>query len=249
MATKINFTFLLRGIEPAKILTDYQNGYFSRPREVKSKFRIAQNTTILAPTYGNSNQAGIYAIKDRNNSNVVIATTNQANFEVFTKTGGELPKGGRCPVCLQDFDHEAIGYPLAYQETTILTNADPDPKKGVYRIIYTFWVDDARFCCFEHAYWYVRNILIRPADQRDTTIRNSEQLLQLLFMFMHPGKKLLLPANDPKLLISNKGSLTNEEWQNNRHLYVATDRVVVIPLKREYIQQHFNASTPFEILS
>ena len=54
MTTRVTPTFLLKGLDPNKLLTDYQSGFFNRPPKISSKIVIAKNTAILAPTYGTS---------------------------------------------------------------------------------------------------------------------------------------------------------------------------------------------------
>ena len=56
---------------------------------------------------------------------------------------------------------------------------------------------------------------------------------------MYPTAAILRPAQDPRLLRLNRGSLTKEEWQDQRHIYIRTDRILMIPAKVEYIQQNF----------
>lgn len=238
MTTRVTPTFLLKGLDPHRLLADYQSGFFSRQPSNKSKIRIAQNTTILAPTYGTTNHSPIFSVKDRNNCSIIFATTGHADFEVFTRTGGSLPTGGRCDFCKDDFTDIAVGYPIGYQEITVLTNDDPNPKNAHYRVIYIFWVE-GKFCSFECALGYVQLLLARPSDYRDTTIRDSERLLKLLHKLMYPTVGPLRPAQDPKLLRSNGGSLTRQEWQDHRHIYVRTDRILMIPAKVEYVQQNF----------
>ncbi len=238
MATRVMPTFLLKGVDPAKLLSDYHAGVFSRPIPVKAPIRVAHNSSVLAPTYGTSNQDPIFTIKDRNNNSVVIATSNHAPFETFTSSGGTLPKGGRCEFCRDDFEHTIIGYPLAYEEETILTPSMEDPTQSVYRVIYIFWVE-GRFCSFECCLAYVRNTMMRPADHRDTMIRDSERMLKLLHKLSYPASGSLRTAQDPRLLKCNGGPLSREEWLDQRHTFVRTDRVLMIPAKAEYIQQNF----------
>lgn len=238
MATRVSPAFLLKGLDPNKLLADYQAGFFSRQPTFKSKIKIAQNTAILAPTYGTTNYSPVFCVKDRNNCSIIIATTNHADFEVFTRTGGQLPTGGRCDLCKEDFNGTAMGYPTGYQELTVLTNDDGDPKNARYRILYTFWVE-GEFCSFECALGWIGLILSRPADFRDTTLRNSESMLRHLYKLMYPTAGPLRPSQDPKLLRTRKGSLTKEEWQDPRHVYIRTDRILMIPAKVEYVQQNF----------
>ena len=238
MATRVTPTFLLKGLDPNRLLADYQAGLFSRQPVIKSKIKIAHNTAILAPTYGTTNHSPIFCVKDRNNCSVIIATTGHAGFEVFTRTGGSLPVGGRCSFCNADFAHTAMGYPIGYQELAVLTNDDPNPKTARYRILYTFWTE-RKFCDCECALGFVKMMLARPSDYRDTTIRDSERLMHLMYKLMYPTAGPLRPAQDPGLLIENGGSLTREQWKDQRHIYMRTDRVLMIPAKVEYVQQNF----------
>ena len=236
MTTRINPTFLLKGIDPAKLYADYQTGYFNRPPPTKSKIKITQNSAILAPVYGTTNYDPVFSVKDRNNCSIIIATTGHSDFDVFTRTGGNLPVGGRCGHCKEDFTETAIGYPIGYSETTVLTNVEG--KEPVYRLIYTFWVE-GKFCSFECALGYIKLILSKPADFRDTTIRDTERLLKLLYKRMYPNSGTLRGAQDPNLLLVNGGWLTKEQWQDVRHVYIRTDRILMIPAKVEYIRQNF----------
>lgn len=238
MSTRVTPTFLLKGLDPNKLIADYQAGVFSRPITNKQKIKISNNAAILAPAYGSTNHSPIFRVKDRNNCSVIIATTGHSDFEVFNTKCGELPTGGRCDYCKEDFVVTSVGYPVEYKETTILTNDSNDPRQARYRILYTFWVE-GKFCSFECALGYVRNVLSRPADYRDTTLRDSERMLKSLYKLMHPNAGILRPAQDPRLLQVNGGSLTREEWQNNKHVYIRTDRILMIPAKVEYVQQNF----------
>jgi len=240
MATRVTPTFLLKGLDPNKLLADYQAGFFMRNPVVKTKIKIANNTAILAPTYGTTNHSPIYCVKDRHNCSVIIATTGHSDFEVFTRTGGQLQNGGRCDLCKNDFEHTSMGYPVGYQEQTVLTNDDSDPRNARYRVLYTFWVE-GEFCSFECAAGYVKLILSRPSDYRDTTVRDSYRMLNMLFKLMHPTAGPLRPSQDPRLLSRNGkgGSLTEEQWKDPRHIYVRTDRILMIPAKVEYVQQNF----------
>ena len=238
MTTHVTPTFFLKGVDPDKLLLDYQAGFFSRPIAPKKKIIIAQSTTILAPTYGSTNHDPVFCIKDKNNCSVVVATTGHANYQVFTRTGGELRVGGCCDRCKNTFTHTSVGYPIAYQEMTVLTNDSKDLKSARYRVLYVFWVE-GEFCTFECALGYVRQFLALPADHRDTTLRDSERLLKMFYKLTHPNAPPLRPSQDPRLLISNGGSLTTDKWSDIRHIYVRTDRVLMIPAKVEYVQQNF----------
>lgn len=236
MATKINHTFLIKGQDPYKIFAEYKAGAANRPVVRKGKLRVAQAAPILAETFGTTNHDPMFTLKDRNNNTVIIATSGHNDFEVFTTTGGTLAQGGRCRCCQEDFTDVAIGYPVAYQEHRVLINTAGDAR---YKNLYTFWVED-RFCCFECALYYLRVMLARPNDNRDPVLQNSEHWLNMLYRLMHPNSPPLRAAPDPKLLASNGSKLTKEQWLDRRHVYKQTDRILMIPAKREYVQQTVN---------
>lgn len=243
MGTKINPTFLLKGLDVNKLLADYQAGVFSRNVSTKSQIKISSNITILAPVYGTTNKSPIFCIKDRNNCSVIIATTGHVDFDVFTRTGGQLQNGGRCDACKKDFEHAAVGYPLGYQESTVLTNSDSNIQNARYRIIYTFWVEGT-YCGFECAYEDLEKITEKSSNYRDSTVRDSGRMLQMLYKLMYPNNPPLRPKQNPRLLNvhGNRGSLSEDQLDDKRHIYIRTDRIVMMPAKVEYIQQHFQHS-------
>ena len=236
MATRINHTFLIKGQDPYKLLAEYKAGAANRPVVRKGKMKVVQAAPMLAETFGTTNRDPIFTVKDRNNNTVIIATSGHHDFEVFTATGGTLAQGGRCRCCLEDFTGVAIGYPVAYQEHRVLTNTTGIAQ---YKNLYTFWVED-RFCCFECALYYLRVISARPNDCRDPTTQSSEQWLNMLYRLMYPGSPPLRQSADPKLLQSNGSHLTRAQWLDRRHTYRVTDRILMIPAKREYVQQAVN---------
>jgi hypothetical protein len=243
MATKITPTFLLKGIDPQKIISDYQAGVFSKPVQAKQKIKIPQNKTILAQSYGSSNHDAIFCIKDKNNCSIIVATSGHEDYQLYTRNGGALPKGGRCEFCREDFTDIALGYPVGFSETTLLTNDDSDINNARYRNFYNFWVE-GHFCSFECALGFVQMILSKPFD-RDNTLLDSEFLLKLLFKLMHPNG-ILREAQDPRLLKVNGGSLTKEQWQDKKHIYVRTERILMIPAKVEYNQQNYMSAVVAE---
>lgn len=243
MSTRVNPTFLLKGINPNKILADYQAGLYFRSSKPKSHIKQSKNTSILAPVYGTSNKDPIFAVKDRNNTDIIIATTNQSNYEVYTKLGGSLPEGGRCQRCSKDFKHTAIGYPVAFQEQTILIGHGLEAK---YRIIYVFWTEGIFHSC-ECALAYLNLLLAQPADYRNTSYRDSVRWLRMMHKLMYPDAGVLRESQDPQLMKSNGGSIPDEEWNANTHIYKRTDRLLLIPAKTEYVRQ--NVTDPVASIS
>src|SRR5579872_5112788 len=106
-------TFHLKRIEPAKIIADYQAGKFTEIKLPSQKIKVPEMAPIVAPTYGDTMEAPVFAFKDRNNTSVVMASTGHKAFEIFTKTGGDLPKGGICEWCFGEFKDEGVPELLA----------------------------------------------------------------------------------------------------------------------------------------
>ena len=233
MSASINPTFLLKGVDPAKIIRDYNNGLYSRPPVAKSKIKLASARPTMAPQYGSNNRESIYAIRDKYNTNNIFVTSGHKDCEVYTKNGCKLPQGGFCPSCEKHYTHESVGYPIAMQENNIMC-----PVENVYKLTYVFWVEGA-FCRFECALGFLRKNFSRYTNYQDQSTRDSEELLKFLYKLMYPNGPRLRPSQDVRLLERNGGSLNDDEWNDNSHVYVKTDRVLLLPMKSEYLQQNF----------
>jgi len=233
MSGQNKHTFLLKGIDPNKLLNDYKNGIFPKIFEIK-KFPLAPNNRLTVQLYGSSDNDPIFSIKDRNNNSIVIATTGYENYQLVSANDGNNPQiGGRCDFCKRDFNHQNLGYPVAHEEHTLLVDNDDVP---CYKIYYVFWMDHET-CSFECSLSKVREQQCRHSEFKENSTKNSEFMLHKLFKLTHPNSGVLRPAQDPRLLKSNKGSLTKEEWENPKFLYKPTDRILMLPVKTEYLQK------------
>lgn len=228
MASHVTPTFLLKGLDFKKLVTDYQSGFFFRVPLRKEGIKLTKTSSALSQTYGNSNLDSIFQVKDKYNTNVVIATTAHTDFEVFNKNGGKLSQGGRCDHCKQDIQGTPVGYPVKHEEVSALV---PDGSgEARYRFWYVFWTE-GRYCDFQCCLAGVK---------KDQTLHEHERLLKLLYRLSHPKGGVLVPAQDARLLLCNGGSLTTEQWKDVKHDYVSTDCLVTLPVKREFIRQDFN---------
>ena len=215
-------TFLLKGLIPDKLHYDYHNGYFNRPIPTKEPIRLTKNITVLAPEYSNNNNDAVFMIKDKNNKNSIITTTGHEIYNIFMANGQQLPKGERCDICKCDFEHTRMICPTSYREDTII-------KNGRLYSVYNFW-GFGEFCSFNCSYAHVLKIPLN----NDINATNYIQLLKFLYFLVYPDGPPLRPTQDIKLLKSNGGSLTEEQWADTKHVYVPTDRVRLYPVKMEY---------------
>ena len=233
MSVQNKHTFLLKGVDPVKLLDEYKKGIFTvLPNDIK-KYPLAQSNKLIASVYSTSSDDPIYSMKDKNNNTVIIATTGSENYELYMNNNGDPPPiGGICDFCKRCFDNQNLGYPVSHEEYTLLVNAD----NPYYKLHYVFWMY-GETCSLECSLSEIRKLQGKTADFRDSLTRNSEYMLHKLFKLMYPNELVLRPAQNPKLLKTNKGSLTQEEWEDRNFLYKKTDRVLMMPIKMEYLQK------------
>jgi len=233
MSVQNKHTFLLKGIDPNKLINDYKAGKFSIIDENAKKFPLSQNNKLIVPVYGTSDADPIFSIKDKNNNNIIITTAGHENYELFMAENGEHSHmGGRCDFCKRDFETQNIGYPVAHEEYTLLV----DDNNPYYKIHYVFWMHDET-CSLECSLGGIRKSQCKSSEHKENLTKNSEYIIHKLFKLMYPNSGLLRPAQDPKLLKINKGSLSREEWENPKYLYKPTDRILMLPIKIEYLQK------------
>lgn len=237
MSTKQNPTFILKGIDPNEVMTAYVNGYFTNDLPPIGKINVIENTDLVAPIYGSSSADPIYSMKDRHNNDVVFATTGHTQFDYYINNLGKTPMGGRCDACKRDFTTKVVGYPIKLEVKHVLIN-NPEDENDYYRTIYIFWVDGVH-CRDECALFRIRELNKKPYSCRDPNLRDSENLLNMLHRLKTRGTEEL-KCNDPALLKSRSGSLTDEQWENKNVSYENCYRVHLIPVKREFIQHLFN---------
>jgi hypothetical protein len=236
MSVQTKSTFLLKWVDSRELLRNYKNNVFPNiPTNIK-KFPLAQNSKLIAPVYGTSEKDPIYSVKDKNNNSVVIATAGYENYELFMLENGEHPPmGGRCDFCKRDFTHQSIGYPVVQQEYNLLSS--DSNGESFYKVYYVFWIY-GELCSLDCSLSEVRKAQCRRSDYRENLTKNSEAMLHKLHKLMYPRSGLLRPAQDPKLLKINKGSLSDQAWEDPKFLYKKTDRILLLPIKIEYLQRN-----------
>jgi hypothetical protein len=113
-----------------------------------------------------------------------------------------------------------------------------DDKIPKYKVYYTFWVD-GRFCNFSCALSHINKLLSSHPKYIDVIYRDSDKLLKFMYKCLYPNNPPIKPAQDPKLLMINGGSLEREEWENPKYVYKKTNNIIMIPSKIEYIREKF----------
>jgi len=218
----------LKKIKFEDIVEKYKSKYFFKPYIIIDNVKKIKN--IDNKIYSSNKDDDIYFSTDRNGNKQVVATSNCKNFKVF-KEKGELLQNGRCEYCLQDYNTGTIGYPIKYEEKEYLDSNDK------INILYAFWIEGS-FCSFECCLKYIQIYKNNHTNSCEFIYNSgSEELLRLLFKLTYPDKDKLLPAQDKRLLKSNGGSLEYNEWKNNVNPFKKTNRLVLIPIKEEFIKQ------------
>lgn len=213
-------TFLLKDIDPNILYKKYKEGYFNRDIPKKCKIKIVHPEVI---------QSTIFKPKEQNCVNhIKITLSGENDVEFFKSNGNKIILGGRCDYCKCDFETEKIGYPLIYENKQILT------KDETYKNIHIFWIEGS-FCSYECCLSYVK--LINNNLVKDNLMMDAEVMLRFLYYLLYNNTTPLLEANDPKLLKSNGGSLSHEDWKNNNVQYVRTNNVIKIPAEVVYNTQ------------
>jgi hypothetical protein len=244
MSTRITPTFLLKGVSPKILLKRYAEKNF--PKKEKTPITITQFPSIAVNTCGNSTKDGNYYIKDKYNSKIFVATSGSGNIEVVQKTGEAPVKGGVCKSCLNTFEHESIGYPVAYQEYTLLMRDDEtNPEvKPVYRIFHKFWIEGI-FCCYECVLYHIE-LLQKAGTTLHRTTCDSIKLLKLMFRLTYPKAGPLKGTKDPLLLKRCGGSLEQKEWEDTRHTYHRTHKIILDYAKVSYNRQEQKSIVAYE---
>lgn len=229
---RIEPTFFLKGIDPEKLIKDYQTGLFSRPVVTKNKLITINQNSIIAPIYSDDSKEGVFVVRDRHNIKIIIATGGHIEHDLFVKQNKYI--GGQCKICMSTYDYFMPGYPILHEEHTVLNT---DKKLETWQV---FWCKDPNYCSFECQYYYLKNLAARSITNRDATSLDSIRLLKFLHKLIYPDAAPLVPSNQPELLTTAKGSLEPADWKDRRHTYIRTDRVMIIPAKTEFVRQQIS---------
>lgn len=227
---KIDPSFKLVGVDVTKVTDGYRKGVYKSIMvpNIPIKGGINEHIPILAPAYGSTQADPIYTFQDKNNTTIVVATTNHKAYMMQSSGDIKSPPGSTCFWCLRKITTSNMSIPIKLEkyrdmkdskESKDLKGLNPDSLE--YLIFYGINV----VCGYRCALSY-----IRLHNRFDSKFANSEHYLNMLFNIKHPGE-ILLPADKPELLICNGGSLTDEEYDNPKYTYEETCNVILLPAK------------------
>lgn len=232
-------TFILKKIDPQKLKKLYQQGHYAKLKIPSIKIKLPEIVSLVAPEYGGSSDDPIFIFKDKNNVNIIHATSNHKVYEFFTKNGGELPKGGRCEWCLQDYKDEGIPEPFALKEISYLVST-PDPEGKIIHKMhnkFVFW-GEGQACSFECR--YAKNLEQEnySCSKRSSSSLSSTRMLLLLHKLTYPNGSQLKPALHFRLLDKNHGVLSESDFRSNKTIWKRTPNVLLIPAKTLWLKMN-----------
>ena len=208
-------TFLLKNVVPSELYAKYKQGFFNRPIPVKSKIKIVKPQI-------NTSSVNEDKIKP-------IEVSGKENVEIFKNNNCRPLMGGRCTYCKCDFQTEQIGYPIAYECKQLSDEECQGPAFN--KTVHVFWVEDC-FHSYECCLGYL--LLINTGYIKDSLMIDAEVMLKFMYQLSFVNAGPLIKAKDPKLLISNGGSMTLEDWSNPNTSYIRTNSVIKIPAQVVY---------------
>ena len=211
-------TFFLKGVDVAKVLDLYNEGYYDNIEiDVSDKIDLKKNTTKTKKVIGTNNSHQCYEYKIGDVYKRIVVTGHEDFVVGYNNNKGS---NGRCKWC----NSQIKGYPLGIPLKWIY---DPETGVSIFHLI-------KKFCHFECVLSYiVRENVNNKVNGFFYT--NSETLLRNLFEMIHPGK-VLRRARDSDLLDINDGPLTESEYFEDFHEYVPNGRIIFSPVKREFDQ-------------
>lgn len=214
-------SFTLRAIDPLQILQQYLDGEFAEVTNIPSKVTTVKGTSILTQGYGADVNSEVYVVRDKNNNQQTIITTNHEAYSAMKD--GNLYQPKRCCWCRKKFtpNEAPVGIPTYFLKD----------EKGKT----IFYCDRLECNTYECALAVLRNGQ-QVRQRKDPLYMDSEQLLKLQCK-MDTGHDNLQEALDWRLYHKNGGHLSDEEYFRGTHKYRRTSNIVSLPIKVAYIQQ------------
>lgn len=109
------------------------------------------------------------------------------------------------------------------------------PVKVTYKQSSRTYDTDGCFCTFQCAYAQLKQHNKLTSTKRDSLYESSSVLLHNLFHQFYPNKELVA-ANDWRLLDSNGGCLTPEEFFDESFVYKRNSNTIIREIKVEYLK-------------
>lgn len=232
---KMDFTvipqFVLKGVRPDEIFKKFWSGAY-RSLDLKNiardqKVAISTNTLTIATNIGLGPESEIYTYRDRYNNIQTVLTVNHQMMQNATKENHQLPIGGICDYCRQNYKHATCGIPVKYEEEVVHHGSMP-------LVHYRFFVDGF-FCSYNCGLAYIRHELGKSIRYRNPFYMDSEQLLFFMYNLQYPEK--ILKQSPDWHLLQPRGPLSAEQYYQNLYIYKRAINISFQPIKPQYFRQ------------
>nr|QBK93838.1 MAG: A1L transcription factor/late transcription factor VLTF-2 [Pithovirus LCPAC406] len=203
----MNTKFLIRGSRVSDVLEKLSNGRYNSLRLKYDKSREEKETII-------NESEGVYVITKRGRKVIVAAKGHQIYVNFVCKGKYTNSPCMWCKTLIQD---DPIGLPVGNMKMIVV---DSNTRLICY-------IEDL-YCTFECLYASFQMFYSRK-DCYD----NSEEMILHLFNMIYPGE-ILEPADDWRVLKSNNGWMSTEQFKEKTHRFVDTGKIILVPIKRIY---------------
>ncbi len=203
----MNTKFLIRGTCIDSILDKLNRGKYNDLKLRYDKSREEKETII-------NESEGVSVITKRGRK-VIVAAKGHQMYVSFVSRGKY--KNAPCMWCRTSIQDNPIGLPVGNMEMIVVDNHT--------RLI--CYIEDL-YCTFECLYASFQMFYSR----KDCYISSEEMILHL-FDMIHPGE-ILEPADDWRVLKSNNGWMSTEQFKEGTHRFVDTGKIILVPIKRIY---------------
>lgn len=197
-------TFVLRKIDPVKVVSDYNAGKFFQLAIPTEKVKVEK---AYIPTVTNAS----FSFRDKNNCLQIIETTNN---EMIKK---DHPP--RCLWCMEDMPDAPTRVPCPVEMYTWLDNDER----------YYLFVTSGEVCCFECLAPYISVFRGSKSVSRSPFLMNSEVMMYALYWLVYPERKgeKINPAPDYRLCQTNGGTLSNGEYHVTKSVFIQTPNLFI----------------------
>jgi hypothetical protein len=219
---KTTETLMLRRIDPIIMLKKYLAGDFKNLKIPNSKIMVSSSVN-LNQKIGSDYNSEIYRFNDKINSGQVIVTTNHEQYNIAKENTSDNSISF-CRWCRREIIGNPIGIPISMKIDRITNDS-------------YFNVEDTH-CSFGCALAILKYIYSCNRLYRDPLYIDAEQLLHCLYYRMYPDRKetRIKEAEDWRLLKSNGGPLTDDEYDSDKYVYLKTPHIITLPIKRQFIK-------------
>ncbi len=213
-------TIVLKKIDPLKVVKLYQSGYFKQATLSTNKLTV---DAAIVPSISGAT----LSFRDKNNCVIIIHASNN---DAMKSLPGYKP---RCFWCMQDLPSDNASHvPIP---SSMFVHHDWETKKVFYYFDAVGGGKGGCCCTFECALSYIRHF-----KQQHNNNKNNESLevyLKTLYRLCYPDRDTLREAPDFRLLTSNGGSMTIDEFTNTKSIFVQLPNVVASPVTNQFIAQ------------